>query len=553
MSINNEDQSHALLANSGSVVEATYINAELPKFEGNPLILALPPTNDHITATERMQRLPSYEPEMRKLPPHLRAHMCMDVLHFFQPLSIHLRLEMMISLMIRDGYLNRNPFDPANARDLKTKLEYFKNNGIHVTHSSAPPAGFMICGMSGVGKTTSLTRILNLYPQIILHNSFREIRFTQVQISYVLLECPKDGSTKTLCQDFFRTVDHIMCGNTDYVRRFGSDHYTSNQMRTFMAVVAATHKIGMIIIDEIQNLNVAKSGGAEEMLNFFSNLVNYIGVPVVMVGTYDAALLFTSVFSITRRSSGQGDLVWDRLAFDTDSDSDWYVYASSLWEYQFVQKECPITEELSRALHEVSFGVIDIANKIYMAAQLRAIDTGTEEITPGIIRSAYRDNFRLVSRIIEVLKSGSPLLIAQIRDVSPPPIIPIKQKLGSHQPSAGNGVAANTADPNSVSAEQTELDSSQPLSLTDRIADLTAQLSNMSGGMAETGSSEILLGPKQPNTPKKRNKRQVIVAYDSKDLRGVVQNGQASDPPLSPYQALFNAGLIKPASEFSTK
>ena len=37
------------------------------------------------------------------------------------------------------------------------------------------------------------------------------------------------------------------------------------------------------MIDEIQHLSMAKSGGSEKMLNFFVNLVNNVGVPVILV------------------------------------------------------------------------------------------------------------------------------------------------------------------------------------------------------------------------------------------------------------------------------
>lgn len=49
-----------------------------------------------------------------------------------------------------------------------------------------------------------------------------------------------------------------------------------------MALVAANHHLGVLVIDEIQRLNLAKSGGAEKMLNFFTQLVNSVGVPVVI-------------------------------------------------------------------------------------------------------------------------------------------------------------------------------------------------------------------------------------------------------------------------------
>jgi hypothetical protein len=55
-----------------------------------------------------------------------------------------------------------------------------------------------------------------------------------------------------------------------------------------MANVAAVLGLGVLVIDEIQRLNEASSGGAAKMLNFFGQMVNQFSVPVVLVGTFKA-------------------------------------------------------------------------------------------------------------------------------------------------------------------------------------------------------------------------------------------------------------------------
>ena len=158
--------------------------------------------------------------------------------------------------------------------------------------------------------------------------------------------------------------------------------------------------------------------------------MNIIGVPVVLVGTCEAERLFSSAFREARRGSGQGDLFWEPIKFE---DEDWALYSESLWEYQYVAKPSPLTEELSKALHDVSYGVIDIANRVYLAAQVKAIETGQEVITEGMLRSAYRDDFRLVSHIIETLKTGRPELLKNIRDVHMKPALPVQAPTTSKQ------------------------------------------------------------------------------------------------------------------------
>lgn len=538
-------QTQTHLANSRTVVKATYSEPELPKFAGNPNIEALPLINTRQQALDGMQHLPDYDDRMRLLPSHLRTHLAMDVLHFFQPLSIHLKLEGMISRTIRDGYLHRNPLDTSHARDLKVRLRHFKESSTLVKQSAPSASGFTICGMSGVGKTTGLTRVLNLYPQVIIHTSYKRKRLTRFQLVWLLLECPKNGSTKGLCTKFFNTIDHVMGGDTNYVGTYGRRSRSTNEMMDSMANVAATHQLGVLVIDEIQYLNVAKSGGADEMLNFFVNLVNTIGLPVVIVGTYDAVPLLTSTFRQARRGSGQGDLVWDRMPFDDE----WNLYAEALWGYQYTQKEYPITEALSRALHDVSYGIVDIANKIYLAAQVRAIDNGTEEITEGLLRSAYRDDFRLVSHIFEILKSGGSSLPHNIRDVCPPPILPVANStMGFGEPARRQGIERAAQDAASDIGKEA-LQSSEPSGA----ATVTGKKQNDGQRANATSSDTLPCAPSHPGKKRSRKVKAVEVKFDEKDLRGIIALGQSSKPQIDAYHALLAAGYIKDSSEFMTK
>lgn len=459
-----------------------------------------------------------------------------------------MKLEGMISRMIRDGYLPRNPLDPAHSNDLKMRLKHFKNFSTFGEQFAPSGCGFTMCGMSGVGKTTGLIRVLNLYPQIIIHTNYKRKKFTRTQVVWLILECPKDGSTKALCTKFFKAIDYVMGGGTTYSRDYGKESRSTNDLMDSMANVAATHQLGVLIIDEIQYLNVAKSGGAEEMLNFFVNLVNTIGLPVVLVGTYDAAPLFTGTFRQARRGSGQGDLVWDRLPFDED----WQLYVEALWEYQYVQQPCPLTEKLSLALHDVSYGIIDIANRIYLASQVRAIEKGIdekapEEITEGLLRSAYRDDFRLVSHILETVKFGDPSLLHNIRDVSPPAILPVKEgTVNSCAASDKQQVVGENESPSDTETVNTNAPARTS-------SDTSAVGVNQ---VAHTGRDQLFPTSERPGVATKKTKRrsrnteQITISFEDKDLRGIVARGQSLTPKVDPYNALLAAGYIKSSTEF---
>jgi len=98
----------------GVIPLARYQEQQLPEYQDNPLISALPPIPDLQEVVGLLQQLPGFEPQEALLDGRLRAHAIARLLHgFFQPLSHHLELESKISLMIRQGYIGRNPASGA--------------------------------------------------------------------------------------------------------------------------------------------------------------------------------------------------------------------------------------------------------------------------------------------------------------------------------------------------------------------------------------------------------------------------------------------------------
>ncbi len=210
--------------------------------------------------------------------------------------------------MLRLGYEARNPLPLDFYRNIDRRVDALKFERPLASNLQSSAPGLAVVGLSGVGKSLSLGRLLMLYPQIIFHHHYHEQEFSHVQIAWLKLECPFDGSTKGLCLNFFQALDDLL--ETNNVENFARrGRATTDEMIAGMARVASLHSLGVLVIDEIQHLSEAKSGGSRKMLNFFVELVNKIGMPVILVGTYKAMSLLNSEFRQARRSAGLGDLV----------------------------------------------------------------------------------------------------------------------------------------------------------------------------------------------------------------------------------------------------
>ncbi|MCB2291587.1 ATP-binding protein [Clostridium sp. CS001] len=404
------------LPNGGIAVKAIYNEQMLDEYNGNPLIEALIPILSKEEVIDELSIYPYFEEKERELDAKYRLHCVQRLFQYFEPLNKHIEIEQRFSRVIRQGYLARNPLAPEYSENLQNGYKAIKSGQYNLNSNNiyrTTAAGFTIIGISGIGKTTTVGRILSMYPQIIVHSKFKEQHLNLYQISWLKLDCPFDGSIKGLCINFFNSVDRLL--GTNYYNKFGTGRNSVDTMMPRMSQIASLHCIGVLIIDEIQHLSLAKSGGSDKMLNFFVTLVNTIGIPVILIGTTKALPILQGEFRQARRGSGQGDLVWDRMK----NDMSWELLLTGMWELQWTRKHCDLDKEIIDAIYYESQGIIDLAIKVFAMAQLKAIATGKELINIDMIHQVANESLKLVKPMLDALRSGKLHEIDKYKDILP--------------------------------------------------------------------------------------------------------------------------------------
>ncbi|MFD1412239.1 MULTISPECIES: ATP-binding protein [Oceanobacillus] len=387
---------------------ANYRQQQVIDFKGNQLIEALPNILSPEEAFDALSYYPNYDEQERFLPTHIRYHAIPRLNRFFQPVMQHLDLEQRFSRLLRHGYISRNPLTPEFTKSLATGHQQL--HGLETKNDIRSTASSMtLMGFSGIGKTTAIERVLSLYPQLIIHKHPLNI----TQVVWLKLNCPHDGSLKSLCMDFFLKMDQLLGSN--YYERFGSRRNSISSMVTRMGQIARLHCVGALVIDEIQHLLATRDNNSEKMMNFFVTLVNEIGIPVMMIGTMRAKSVLQQDFRQARRGSGQGDMVWQQM----EKNDDWDLLIESMWEYQWLQNKVELTDELNKAIYEESQGIIDIAVKLFALSQGRAIETGVETITPLLISKVAKDDLKLVQPMLKALKDGQLSELERYEDIMP--------------------------------------------------------------------------------------------------------------------------------------
>jgi len=395
-------------------MKAEYQKQVIPEYQNNPLIETLPEIWPSSQVVGMLSEKAAYNNGERELDAQYRMHCIHRLFRYFQPLEQHIDIEQRISRSIRQGYLDRNPLTSEYAAGLAEGFAVMMDKGnYHMLQGTKTTAsGFTIIGISGVGKSTAVEKILSLYPQRIIHTRYREDALSLTQLVWLKLECPHDGSLKQLCYRFFYAVD--LAAGTDYFRQYTKGRYSLDVLLIIMTQIVKQYQIGILVIDEIQHLSEAKGGGSDKMLNFFVTLVNTIGLPVVMIGTTKAMSILQSEFRQARRGSGQGDLIWDRMKNDVT----WHVFVKSMWRYQWTRNSVPYTDEMVDTLYDESQGIIDIAVKLYAIVQIDAITNGTETFTSSDIHKAADKKLGLVKPMLDALRSGDRKKVLQYEDIA---------------------------------------------------------------------------------------------------------------------------------------
>jgi hypothetical protein len=540
----------------GSIVQAEYREPEITDYSGNPLQEALPPILSTDQLILRLQHFPTYNESLRRANDEVRYLLIQNAMRFFIPLDIHVDLYRRFSNVIRIGYAGRNPMArlkrvrlPPNAQSFD---QYADQPDPAPDEFLSTAAGFNIAGISGVGKSFSINRILKLLPQVIHHGEFRGKPFTHSQIVWLKIDCPFDGNPRGLCISFFKAVDALL--GTNYRANHAKRRRIQTELLLDMATVAENHYMGVLVIDEIQRLSVAKSGGAELLLNFFVQLVNEIGVPVVLVGTYKALEVLSRQFSQLRRGTGQGDLIWDRM----QNDAQWQLFVKSLFRAQYTHKafnaedieksqsqtvanHSPLPPKtLSDVLYEESQGITDLAVKMYMFAQERAIDTGKEIVTSNIIRSVARDKFRMLKDVLLAIRHQDKRALSGWDDVYPAALKEYLESLAEKGRQQITVAGAASSDPDiraTLRKNGAELEEKQQATVSSQASDTN----ELSPAPPQT--------PVELSSPRKKGKRAAPAAKGL--LPGIVSSLESKNDTAA-YEALKQAGYISASDQLPT-
>ena len=245
---------------------------------------------------------------------------------------------------------------------------------------------FTIIGTSGIGKSSAISRAINL----ITKNRVIEADnpYTHV-IPCIIVQCPFDSSVKGLLLEVLRKVDEVL--DSKYYQNALRARATTDMLIGSVSQVALNH-IGMLVVDEIQN--VANSKNGKSLIGALTQLINNSGISICMVGTPESSRFFESAMQLARRSVG--------LQYTTMSHDKYFQeFCKVMFKYQYVQKTTEITDGIIAWLYEHSAGITSVVVALIHDAQEIAILNGKEILNLESLNEAYQQRLSLLHGYIQ--------------------------------------------------------------------------------------------------------------------------------------------------------
>lgn len=346
------------------------ITADIPEMKsGNNLISAL-------------SILPEYDVLIKNENKAVRLMALSDIYKLYLPSSMSIDIYTKLYLALFHSIQKKGTQLAIEQRNENNKaIQKLQHRGIIGGSDS-----FTIIGTSGIGKSSAIMRAIDL----ITENRVIEIErpYTKI-IPCLIVQCPFDSSVKGLLLEILRKVDEVLQSNY-YEKAVKSRTVTIDILIGSVSTIALNH-IGVLVIDEIQN--VANSKNGKNLVGMLTQLINNSGISICMVGTPESAVFFESAMHLARRSVG---LQYTTMSYDSYFEN----FCKVLWKYQYVKLKTEISTSAMAWLFEHSAGVISVVVSLIHDAQEIAILSGTESLNLETLNQAYQQRLSLLHEYI---------------------------------------------------------------------------------------------------------------------------------------------------------
>lgn len=348
----------------------------------NDITELLPPMQTGNELLSSLSVLPKYDENIRSQSEAIRLVALSDIYKIYIPSPMTTEIYSKLYLALLRSMQKKLTTTAAIQRNENHKAICLQPSSGIIGGSDS----FTIIGSSGIGKSSAISRSLALLQTDGIIETNRP--YTKI-IPCVVVQCPFDSSVKGLLLEILRKVDEYLCSN--YYANAMKVRATTDVLIGNVSQVALNH-IGLLIVDEIQNVVNSKNG--KSLVGMLTQLINNSGISICMVGTPECTPFFEQALQLARRSLG---LTYTSLPYDRY----FHNLCRTVFGYQYTKHKTEIDDAVIEWLYEHSGGIISVVVSLIHDAQEIAIIGGKEVLNFETLSEAYQKRLSMLHQYIE--------------------------------------------------------------------------------------------------------------------------------------------------------
>ncbi|WP_156484682.1 ATP-binding protein [Herbaspirillum chlorophenolicum] len=390
-----------------------YTDTLTKRYRGNPFIEALPPLPQRKIDFSVLisDSPPAPTNKDRKSGEIVRLIELATLNDVVYPFAGYADAALAASTMLREAYRARNPINPLDVKRRHAQAVSTSESGIYVPSEwESSGQSHLIVANSGIGKSTFVDRFLRGYPRVIQHTSYQGKPLQHAQLVYLKLRVPNDGSLKGLCYQFFHEIDRHL--GTKYLKQARAAGTISTMTLLMQQVVTAT-SLGLVVIDEFQNLRSAAGRQAEHVKNLIGELIEWTGVSVLIISTPAIDQVIEGNLGNARKMTTTGQSFIGSMQRGSAT---WAQFCETLWDYTYVQKKGILSEAVLNAWYDASAGNTAFAKLAFILAQRKEIG-GRECVDVSSFEFVANNDLLFLRPAIRALLSNKASALVDFNDL----------------------------------------------------------------------------------------------------------------------------------------
>lgn len=363
----------------------------------NDIVKLLPEMKVGKELLSALTQLPNYDEDIRNRDETARLIALSDLYKIYIPSEMSVEIYSKLYLSLLKSVQNKNSKTAMLQRNENYKaIQKQEYCGIMGGSDS-----FTIIGNSGIGKSSAINRSINMLMENGVINTLNP--YTTI-IPCLVVQCPYDSSVKGLLLEILRKVDEII--DSEYYINALKVKATTDMLIGSVSQVAINH-IGLLIVDEIQNVVNSKNG--KNLVGMLTQLINNSGISICMVGTPESSLFFEQAMQLARRSLG---LHYKALEYNQF----FYDFCKTIFQFQYTKYKSDISDSIIQWLYEHSGGIVSLVVSLIHDAQEIAILNGSEILNIESLNKAYKNRLSMLHAYIKPTTARKNLPVQKIQN-----------------------------------------------------------------------------------------------------------------------------------------